>query len=368
MREVRLERKPLEKRERLPPWWTDLLGRSKYSSFFLSPEWVGSWVETYGKDFELEWVSWADHGQVVAGCLLARRRVFVGPCPIRLLALNTAGEDAFETPFVEFNDVLCEAGYEEAVARSLVDTLTTTRWHQFLLCGIEKASVAGRMVAMDLPASWSSSIRESPYVDLARVREAGYDGLLSGNTRSKLRRSIKEYAGRGVLGVDTPQDLAECLRYFDKLVALHRLSWAARGKQGAFVNDKVINFHEALIEKGWKSKRAEVIRIFCGNDDVGYLYNFLYKGKVYFYQSGLAYEKANTIRPGLVAHYLTVQHYADRQFIEYDFLAGEARYKTSLATNQRSLGWYTADRKTLLMGLLKLLKKAKGMACSHVHD
>lgn len=359
MREVRLERKPLEKRERLPPWWADLFGRASYSSFFLSPEWVGSWVETYGKDFEIECVSWTDHGKIIAGCLLARRRVSVGPCRIRLLALNTAGEDAFETPFVEFNDILCEPGYEEVVARSLAGALTDTRWHQFLLCGIEQASVAGRVLAMDLPVVWSSLMRDSPYVDLTRVRTQGYGRFLSANTRSKLRRSIKEYAGRGVLGVHTPQHLKECLEYFDKLVDLHQLSWAARGKRGAFVSNKAINFHKSLIEKGWRSKNIEIIRIHCGKDDVGYLYNFLYKNKIYFYQSGLYYEKGNNLRPGLVAHYLAIQHYADRQFVEYDFLAGQARYKTSLSTNQRSLGWYTAERRTFLMALLKLLKKMK---------
>ena len=42
---------------------------------------------------------------------------------------------------------------------------------------------------------------------------------------------------------------------------------------------------------------------------------------------------------GMLTHALAIEHYRQRAMREYDFLAGDARYKRSLANSSRDLHW-----------------------------
>ena len=66
-----------------------------------------------------------------------------------------------------------------------------------------------------------------------------------------------------------------------------------------------------------------------------------------FYQSGIAYEADNRLKPGLVCHAHAVAYNAAAGHRIYDFLGGEARYKKSLSTDAahvRELTWSTIQR------------------------
>ena len=63
---------------------------------------------------------------------------------------------------------------------------------------------------------------------------------------------------------------------------------------------------------------------------------------MYFYQSGLDYGLIEKhARPGLVAHVLAAQHNAALGHDVYDFMAGESRYKLTLATLDEQMTWTT---------------------------
>jgi CelD/BcsL family acetyltransferase involved in cellulose biosynthesis len=77
---------------------------------------------------------------------------------------------------------------------------------------------------------------------------------------------------------------------------------------------------------------------------VGYLYNLRWRGWAYSYQSGFRYETGADCRPGLVCHLLAMRRYRDEGLTGYRFLAGDSRYKTSLATERDTLSWLVACR------------------------
>jgi CelD/BcsL family acetyltransferase involved in cellulose biosynthesis len=90
------------------------------------------------------------------------------------------------------------------------------------------------------------------------------------------------------------------------------------------------------------------------------LYNFIEAGKVSYYQSGLVYRDDPRLKPGLVAHALTIQRAADAGLREYDLLAGDYRYKRSLATASRDLVWLRLERgnlKTRTIAALRALRE-----------
>ena len=69
-------------------------------------------------------------------------------------------------------------------------------------------------------------------------------------------------------------------------------------------------------------RRVDLLRVRAGDTTVGCLYNFVSRGDVSFYQSGLAYETDGKLKPGLVCHALAIDHAARAGHRWYDFLAG----------------------------------------------
>jgi hypothetical protein len=104
----------------------------------------------------------------------------------------------------------------------------------------------------------------------------------------------------------------------------------------------------------------QLLRVQAGPHDVGYLYSFVHRGRVLFYQSGFDYDLLKTHgRPGLATHVMSVQHNAGLGRDTYDFLAGTARYKLSLASGEAPMVWTAVHRKTPAFWLEEALRSAK---------
>lgn len=106
-----------------PVWWPELFGQVQDSSIFLSTQWIKTWMDIYGTDFSGRLLSWWKNDICIAGVFLLFRRAMVGPFPITLAILNTAAEIDENAPFIEYNDVLCQSGYEEIILDSLASYL-----------------------------------------------------------------------------------------------------------------------------------------------------------------------------------------------------------------------------------------------------
>jgi CelD/BcsL family acetyltransferase involved in cellulose biosynthesis len=76
-------------------------------------------------------------------------------------------------------------------------------------------------------------------------------------------------------------------------------------------------------------------------------YDVVWRGRVYFYQSGRKMGLPRAVRLGTVMHAHSIQRAIERGLADYDFLAGDARYKLELATTARSLVSLRASRPTL---------------------
>ena len=85
-------------------------------------------------------------------------------------------------------------------------------------------------------------------------------------------------------------------------------------------------------------------------EEVGYLYNFRYRDRIYAYQSGLRYEEDPRLKPGLLCHALAIDRAAaDPTLRIYDFLAGDSRFKRSFANAMEPLdSWVVAAPRPLI--------------------
>ncbi len=314
--------------------WT-WLARTTPSSF-LSWGWIACWLEMLPAAVvpQLAVVRDGRDGRALAAAFLGRHlEVRHGFVASRQLHLNATGIPRFDELCVEHNGVV---GAADGLAR-LLEQLPAG-WDELVLPGLDAGAVTSdppHGVRIDRAAV-------APYVELAKVRAAGgYDGVLGPNTRSQLRRARKNC---GPLRRERATSVAEARDIYDELVALHTASWRDRGQRGAFDDPWFDAFHRRLISERFAAGEIELLRVRAHDRTVGCLYNFVWRGRVVFYQSGLAPPRDAHDKPGYLCHAEAIEAAAGDGLAIYDFLAGSERYKRNLATAESELVWARVQR------------------------
>lgn len=351
---------PLAPDAGVPAWWEELFHAACNRSVFLSRDWMQSWLEVYERDFDGVWVRWEHRGATVGGCLLLTRVVWRGGVPMRSLFVNATGEAGERTPLAEYNDVLHVGGHELAIAADLARIVRAMRWSRLLLSGHREGSLLGRLARLVPAALVEHDPRPAPYVDLASL-PASFEATLNGKGGSQIRRNTRLYEKEhGPCRVTVADSLEQAMHFFEDLSILHRTSWESRGHSGSFSSNAVRDFHRRLIRRLWRQQAVDLVRV--GNEQavIGYLYNFTSEAKVYYFQSGFAYRDGCKLSPGLLTHCLAIEHYRQRGWREYDFLAGDVRYKRSLANECRALHWTVVYRDRAWVRFLLWLRAMRG--------
>jgi CelD/BcsL family acetyltransferase involved in cellulose biosynthesis len=170
-------------------------------------------------------------------------------------------------------------------------------------------------------------------------------GSVGSNTRYNIRRSQKEYQRLGPITVDAAVSAEQTLEYFDRLKTWHQAYWKDKGHSGSFAIAFFEDFHRRLIRERFATGEVQLLRVLAGERVVGYLYNFVYRDRVYNYQSGFDYsvcERYN--RPGLVSHHAAIDYNLQQGRRAYDLMAGDSQYKRSLGTQVGELQWIVLQR------------------------
>ena len=154
---------------------------------------------------------------------------------------------------------------------------------------------------------------------------------LSSNSRAQIRKSMRLYEKIGKLTIDLAKNSDELSQWFEHLNQLHMKRWGNSDEGSGFSNPWFVSFHSALLNDGLKGGEAELLRIKAGDSVLGYLYNFVFKGHIYFYLSGFNFNDDPKLKPGLVSHCLAISYYSQLGNNCYDFMGGDARYKRSLS-------------------------------------
>ena len=335
---IKVQIEPLGAYSDLMTSWRDLELRSS-ASFFLTWHWISSWLRTCDRPVYLLRVSTRGRcvGLALLGAAVAVRHR--GLLRVPTLHLNASGDEERDVVTIEYNEILADRDHAPAVRRASLDHLLRLRrlpdGRRFDALAWRGALAPDAAAALDGIAWPWRVVAEAPsaFVDLAAIRASArpYLDHVSANTRRQVRRSMALYEQRyGPLRLDVAADVAEALAFFHAAGELHQARWEPRGKPGAFAYPFYVRFHERLITDGLPDGVVELVRVSAGEVPIGYLYNFLYHGRVYYYFSGFRYEADNRLKPGLVSHTLCIERHLARGMDVYDFMAGDNRYKTSL--------------------------------------
>jgi CelD/BcsL family acetyltransferase involved in cellulose biosynthesis len=326
--------------------WRELESRAQVP-YFLSWGWVENWLAALPADETPALAVLTEDGAPTAAFFLGRRRLrrhFVVPSDA--LYFNATGSPRHDEVCIEHNGLLATPGARRSLG-AIVDLLPG-EWDELFLPAVDRYAFDDLGAAANLDRYRVRIDREAaaPYVDLEAVRsiEGGYVSLLGASTRTQLRRTRRIV---GAIEVDVASDEQTALDIWGEMLRLHARRWAARGERGAFADPWLERLHRRLIQTRLGSGEIQLIRVRAGTTTIGCLYNFVYRGRVLFYQSGLARFDDPHVRPGYLCHAAAVEYNALAGHAVYDLLGGSSRYKQSLATGASRLVWLRVQRQRM---------------------
>ena len=340
--------------------WLSLEQKSE-ASFFLSWTWVGTWLDCYLPEVDILSVTLDD--EIIGLCLLSKSvfsqwKRFTS----KRLHFHQTGKPELDQIWTEYNGVLCATDHASEINALVMPFLIKhySGWDELMLGAVSKnlAETLQKSSGLSRLDLWESP---SYGVDLQDLKTKGLGFLesLSRNTRYQIRRSLKIYESQGGLRLQFAANETEAWSFFHEIAPLHMGRWGTKVGESGFSNPAFVAFHDLLIKRAFPLKQVDIIKVFCGARVLGYLYNFLYRGRVYFYLSGLVSEQDAKLKPGLCAHALAIQYYMNKGYKFYDFMGGDDRYKSSLGAAHEELYLITLQKDRLKFKIEAFLRGLK---------
>lgn len=327
--------------------------------FFLSWDWIGCWLKTLPATLKPAVLRIHAGEQLVGLALLiagSKRRLGIAPC--RSLHLHATGDATLDALTIEYNGILSAQRHRtEATRRAIEWLLSEGHADELSLPGVSGSVADGidrRRFAVHV-----RDLKPVFPVDLApSATEQDFLDTVSSNTRSQLRRALRQYETLGELRAVEAHTTGEAQDMLNEMIPLHQTYWEGRDRPGAFANSSFVAFHRRLIQDGYDKGCIQFFRCMAGPSVIGYLYNLKRGGRVSAYQSGFNYQLLPRSKPGWVCHYLAIEENRRQGATVYDLLAGRSQFKTSFAKPTDELvwvnvghnGWHSALMTTLRAG------------------
>lgn len=357
----------LEDRSGLESDWSDLEARSD-CPFFLTWDWIGTWLQTT-PGLSPWLLTVRDGATIVAMGLFQPARHSRRFRQTRCLMLHRTGDSVTDIITIEYNDILMDRAYRERVQTGFLPFLRQAKLAQAPFSAWDEIHVAmaTQEIAQQARAAGLLTLelahKPSWFVDLEAVRLSGksYLETRSANTRQQIRRAIRLYQEKGPVTATAARSLPEAMVFFEEFKQLHQATWTPRGQPGGFSNPYFEAFHRALLERCIPRGTAELVRVAAGDGLIGQVYNFVYRGRVYAYQTGFAYGEDARLKPGLVSHSLCIERHLQSGAHAYDFMAGDNRYKANLGTRGPDMMHHVLQRRTLASISEMMLRNVKAL-------
>lgn len=328
--------------------WNELLAHSASDAITLTHQWLLTWWDVFGEGRELNLIL-VREGEILIGIApFLRRTVRHFGLNFRRVEFLASGEDECDEICSDYLDFLLRIGNEEVALGAILDGLMEQKnWDELVL-----TDISGESPHLPLLHKLATA-RE---LEIQTTREqmcifvtlpATHDQLLagvSGQNRKRLskdRRTATKISAR----VQKVVTLEEWEAAFEILVDLHQNRWTARGEPGSFSSEKFMKFHRELapkmLERGW----LQLWILWQDGEALSALYDFVYAGKIFYYQSGMTTQSGAIRSPSLLLRGFALEEAIGAGLTECDFLKGEiGSYK---------FGWGGATRPIVQLRLAR---------------
>lgn len=351
--------------------WRDLEARSDIS-FFTSWSWIGAWLRRLPNDIHPLLLRARIGGRLMAAGILVPSLTWKARCiPIRIWRLHETGRRELDNITIEYNGLLIDESIQHVVEPLLMQYLVDHggHWDELQFNALRRPAKPPHHLRRPCgPVKGRTKFkhtRKAAYqVCLSEVREAGqHIQLIKQKPRYHIRRSVAAYAALGPVTIEAAQSIEQALVFLERLKHFHHTYWSGKQVQGAFAHPFFNAFHDLLIRTSFERGEIQLLAIKAGEHEIAYLYNFVWNGHVYNYQSGVNYaDMGGKHSPGMVAHTLAIDFNAQLGHHTYDLMAGDHHYKRALTLQTVQLDWWTARRPTLPNTAEDGLRKAATLA------
>lgn len=345
---------PLGSPARLEGLWRALQSRAQGTSFFLSWHWIGPWIDSLPAAHRPAHLMVARQaGRCVGLALLGDQPLRAAGLNVgRALHLNETGLTQYDIITIEHNGFLVDAQCTQVIHQAMAAFLDelALRYSRVFARALDGAAGVGAgrparslRVHDQVLACWTT--------DLQALRDTGNDMPpgLSAKRRAHLRRGLRAYAELGALELAQAATADEALAWLEHLLVWHGSRRHALDKVSDFDTPFSRQFHKRLIQTQFETGAVQMLRITVGGQELGYLYNFVFRGRVNFYQSGFNYDLLDGKQsPGMVCLVLALRHSAASGHAVFDYLAGESQYKVALGTHREELHSVMVERSGVL--------------------
>src|SRR6185312_7260517 len=195
--------------------------------------------------------------------------------------LHASGDADLDRIAIEYNGILLRRGLGPNDLAGLFQFLRQQGgWDEFVLPGVAPSyAEAGRAAGLGCVIDHAA---RAFVIDLGRLRNEQSDLMqrISANGRTQLRQSLRMAEAQGALTLTPAASPSQAQEFLSRLMELDR-----HGGNGAFATPTRQEFHRRLIEAALPRGEVEILEGRVGENVLGYLYHFLYRGRVMAYQA-----------------------------------------------------------------------------------
>jgi len=321
--------------------------------FFLTWDWIGAWLKQLTRSFYL--LSASLEGKIVALAIIVenKRKVF-GCYTIKQWWLNRTGNEGIDQCWIEYNDFLLDKKYEKEIRKSLIVFLSQKKcWKEFVV-GMTCSNTQQQFE--QLSNYKRDLIEDYGYqVKLTEIENSYLSDVLSRNTRQKINQTERLLKIKGNIDFKVLISIDEKMDILQDIEDIHIKKWQNTSTPSGFLN----SIFSSVIKKQLIAECCEVAMLSIDAQPSGYLINYLYKGRVYFYLSAFTEKFSGKIKLGMYLHSLVIEYYRLKGMTHYDFLVGDAQYKKSLSNEYYKQSMTVFFKRNILLGFEDKLKRIK---------
>jgi CelD/BcsL family acetyltransferase involved in cellulose biosynthesis len=308
--------------------WDDLFQRANSENIFLSFGWMSTWWKHFGKG-QLAVIAVRDAAgrlAAVAPFYISRGSAGLGPRRLGFLADQHVGSDYLSVLAGTAN----AAEAVEEIARNLF--AHRRLWDYIELRDAKDSPLMAALTAEMLSRGMriiETSRRVCRYIPLPPTFEKYLAGISSG-LRANYRRRWRALRSEHQAECLAVSDTAELELHFPSLIALHRMRFAQRAAESAFLSPGVPEFHAEAMRVLAAQGLVRLFVLKAGGEAVAALYGFSVGRTFQFYQCGM--------HPGWVRYGLgqilignAIEQTIGAGHATFDFLRGDEPYKTGWA-------------------------------------
>ena len=285
-----------------------------------------------------EWVSafWKAHGSSLSLCSLA---VHQNEKILGILPLVRRGEriEFLGSPDSDYNDLLCEEGFEAPVLETALNFLLQSpiQWKSGLLNNIPEHS----RIIRTIPALSPKTRRHlqlafqcpSAALVIDQNRIEMLEALIN---KDQLKRYHKKLQKVGSLAFRHFQTRDEAREHLDRCFQQHITRWAMNGQRSQFLQKDCRALYEALIEEFDPRKQLRFGVLELDSQPIAYHFGFQLDGTLTWYKPAFDVNYWEYC-PGEVLIRSLLQYAKEEALAEFDFTLGDEPFKGRFANQVR---------------------------------